>query len=149
LQGKLLIVVFWSTASARTAGQVAVLERAWRASGTGTGAGFVSVCITDDPLRGQDLARAAGLEAPVFWNPPAQFGQATGLAGSFEIHHNPDTALAMVVRKNGSVAQSPFPVLQVPQPPPQDPPRRAWEQELQEKAVRAFRRLGREAATDA
>jgi hypothetical protein len=151
LQGKPLIVAFWSTASARTAGQVAVLERAWRASGAEArnGTGFVSVCITDDPLRGQDLARAAGLTAPVLWNPPPQFDQATGLAGSFEIHDRPNTALAMVIRRDGSVPQYPMPVLQVPQPPPPNPPRGAWERELQEKAVRAFRRLGEEASPDA
>lgn len=149
-QGKPLIVVFWSTASARTAGQAAVLERAWRASGAEAkdGTAFVSVCVTNDPHRGQDLARIAGLTAPALWNPPAQFDQPCGLAGSFEINHL-DTALAMVVRKDGSVSQHPVPVLQVPQPAPRNPPRRAWEQQLQEKAVRVFRRLGEETSADA
>lgn len=150
-QGKPLVIAFWSTAWPRTTGQVAVLERAWRAAGAGgkETAGFVSVCVTSDPQRGLDLARNAGLTTPILWNPPAQFGQGTGLAGSFDLNNDPDTALATVIGKNGVKKHYLSPVLQVPQPAPRNPPLREWERELEEKAVRVFRRLGQEATPDA
>jgi hypothetical protein len=146
-QGKPIVIVFWSTRLAAGAAEVATLERAWRevSGGSATGGekvGFVSVCVTDDPARARDLARTAGMRVPAVWNPPAQFGEAIGLAGMFGVEDG-SRVVAGLVQHDGLFAKVTLPVSSGPQfGQERGPvPNRDWERRLYERALEAFRVL--------
>jgi hypothetical protein len=139
-QGKPAVLVFWSPGGEGGAVEAAVLQRAWRTTARER-VGFASVCLTDDPPRARDIARAAGLNGPVIWNPPAQFGQDVGLAALFNVSDPPRAAVAGIISRDGSFNRGTTPVSAPPQIPRGRPPHRDWERRLYELGAQAFRQL--------
>jgi peroxiredoxin len=139
-RGKPVVLVFWSTEAEESAVEAAALERAWQAAAAER-VGFASVCVTDDPYRARDIARAAGLKEPAIWNPPPEFEQAVGLAGVFNVSGVPPAAVAAVIQRDGTFLKQASPVSQPPRIARGRPPRRDWERCLTEMGIAAFSQL--------
>jgi hypothetical protein len=136
-QGRPVILVFWST-SGGGAVEAAALERAWRTSAP-TRVRFVTVCETDEPAYGLNMARAVGLETPILWNPPGENDQPVGLKAAFDIKQGLQMAFAVLVTPEGQVVKAP--VSQLSFPPVGKSPHHEWEPLLVQQATAAFRQL--------
>jgi hypothetical protein len=139
-QGRPIVLVFWSTEGEGGAAEAAILQQACRAA-AGEQVAFLSVCLTDDPPWGQDIARAAGLRGPVVWNPMPQFGAGVGLAALFDVTDPPRAAVAALIRPDGRFERRTAPVSAPPLDARGRPPRRDWERRLHLLALEAFRAL--------
>ena len=137
-KGRPVIVVFWSPEQGDSVSEVAALERAWRDTAANR-MGFVSACVTDDPVRGADVARDGGLREPVLWNPPPQSEDGIGLAAAFGVKQKPFTAYAGVIRSSGAARAAAVPVSGFPFPTTGHPPHTEWEKRLYALGVEAFR----------
>lgn len=139
-QGKPVVLVFWSPVGEGGASEAAILQQACRTA-AGERVAFLSVCMTDDPPRARDIARAAGLREPVVWNPLPQFGMGVGLSALFNVSDPPRTAVAGLIRRDGRFARGTATVSSLPPDFKGRPPRRDWERRLHELGVQAFREL--------
>ncbi|HEY3281011.1 MAG TPA: hypothetical protein VGN26_01945 [Armatimonadota bacterium] len=136
-RGRPILVAFWSASFPYGAAAVSALGRAWRDT-CSEDMGFLPVCISSDPSRAADQARAAGLNGPIAVTPDWE-DEAFGLPFSFRFETPPYVPTAGFIGPDGVVSLR-APLVQYPFMGVAGPCHPEWARQLYEEARLALPR---------